>query len=170
MSGRIITMILAGSLMVSPVFASQIALDLSELVDLSEVIVTGQVLAQAPFVQDDHQVETEVQVQVEGVLLGNDTVDKYISIIYPGGNIPDYQYSVFITDMPTLEVGERYFLFLTLESADNYRLVSPQGAIKIDQETVSYKGSLISDFRDILKKYIDQKLTSSQKMEYESGH
>jgi len=166
MSRRIITIIVAGGLMVSPVFASQITLDLSELVDLSEVIVTGQVLAEIPFVQDDHQVETEVQVQVEEVFLSNDAVDEYIRIIYPGGNIPDYQYSVFITDTPTLEVGERYFLFLTLESADNYHLVSPQGAIKISKEVVSYKGSLISDFQEILKKYIDQKITNSQNMEY----
>jgi hypothetical protein len=169
-SARIFAIVFLAILMAIPVFASQMALDLSELVNLSQVIVTGQVLAEAPFVPSGHQVETEVQVQVDEVLLGDDTIDQYIRVVYPGGYIPDYQYSISITDMPSLQVGEKYFLFLIPLGADNYQLVSPQGAVKIGKETVSYNGTSIGDFRDMLQKCIDQKKVNLQKTEYELGH
>ena len=153
---KVAVAVLVLGLVASPVTAMQIPLELSDLVAMAEVIVLGKVLAVTPFVMEEHQVMTRAEVKVEEELLSliNVHVDSYIDIIYPGGYIPDYKYSVELTDVPHLDVGVEYFLFLTHDSGDDYRLVSPQGAIRLQGEVVGYDNMLAEDFRNLLYFYV----------------
>jgi len=153
----IMTAVLFLSTVTSFGVASQMKLELSQLVELADTIVIGEVVTAFPFVPVQNEpTETQAEVKVEEVLLSPDGVDAYIDIIYPGGYIPDYKFSLAVTDAPHLNVGERYFLFLAGEGADNYHLVSPQGAIRLEKGMVSYENMLEEDFRNLLYFYVQE--------------
>ena len=90
--------------------ATVLGLEEPQLVQRSDAIVFGSVLATEVKVDPRYGIYTEANIQVYDGLLGAKP-GEVLKVKIPGGKLPDGRRAV-VSGAPTLTVGERFFAFL----------------------------------------------------------
>ena len=129
--------------------------NLSELVAQSENIVIGYVNQKLPYIELDisngqgrMDTFTPFEVSVSQSLKGSINANESITIIQKGGMTPDGKVFYFIENMPLLEVGKTYLLYLTDSDKDgNYGLYPPSvGYIAIEDQVLKFRDDQVNLF------------------------
>lgn len=94
-------------------------LELSELVEHSELVLEGRVVALGAELTATGRVATDLELEVLRTFLGEPLARR--SVRLPGGVLPDGS-GVLIPGMPRLALGEDVILFLTGEGALGQRM------------------------------------------------
>jgi hypothetical protein len=95
-----------------------VRLELPELVQHSDLILEGRVLAARTF-ESRHGIETEYLLEVARTFEGQDQPHRAIRI--PGGVLPDGR-ALLLSGLPKISTGEDVLLFLSRESATGVRM------------------------------------------------
>jgi hypothetical protein len=87
------------------------AMNLGELVSLSDTIVVGKVVSQSAAWDPQHRrIISTIEVAVEESWKGQDAVGRSVTIVQPGGSVGDLEMTV--QGMPSFWAGEKSLLFL----------------------------------------------------------
>jgi hypothetical protein len=87
------------------------AMNLGELVALSDAIVVGKVVSQSAAWDLQHRrIISTIEVVIEESWKGPEATDRHVTIVQPGGSVGDIEMTV--QGMPSFSVGERSLLFL----------------------------------------------------------
>jgi len=111
-----------------------------EMMHASDIAFTGTVVSVSPELRKD-LVFTNVYVSVDSVIFGNIKEGDVIRLLQTGGRI-DKLFTPAPTEIPVLEVGVQYELFLQSNENDNrygqYYLITGgyQGVLEIDENDV----------------------------------
>lgn len=114
-----------------------------EMSEASDIIINGTVIASEPELHYD-MVFTRNYIKVDLVESGNIEIDTIVPVLQTGGIFSEYSTPV-ISEIPLLEVGKEYKLYLTLtdysEKYGQYYLISGgyQGVMEVQDN-----GSLIT--------------------------
>lgn len=130
-----------------------------EMRESSDIVICGTVISSEPELRND-MVFTMNYIKVNLVETGNIEVDAVIPVLQTGGNVLGYS-TPAISEIPLLEVGEEYKLYLSLteysEEYGQYYLISGgyQGVAKVknngslmtlsDENTIFSSDDMISN-------------------------
>ena len=120
----ICTLAIALALTAAPVTASTfLAMSPQELVEGSDAIIQGRVLAQRSFWGADGRIVlTEVTVKVRDVIVGQ--APEIVKVQVPGGTVGDF--AVHATGFPSFDAREKVILFLSFDDAGAARVLGHQ--------------------------------------------
>jgi len=127
--------------------------DAESLISDSENIIVGKVKEQLPYVERNiglyADVFTPFEIAVSDVIKGN-TAAETVTVIQRGGMSADGKTFYVVNEMPLLEEGEEYLLFMTPADDDGYFGLYPPcvGYIKVEDGKLIFgedKNNLFSD-------------------------
>lgn len=142
-------------------FAQQVAVELKELSNGADVILTGKVIQQtSSWNENNTRIYTEATIQVEEYLKGNSN-ESSVVVRYLGGEVGDV--GELYSHMPRFDNDEEVLVFLTRDKQNsNYKVFNGEdGKINIVEdpktgEKVTTSNVKINSLKSQIKSYINE--------------
>jgi hypothetical protein len=146
-------------------FCWSVKLDLDDLTNKTSNVITGKVLSKkSSWSRQRTKIYTHVTISVKDQIKGF-IKEKKIVVRHLGGEIPEEDIGMKVSEMPEFRVDQEVLLFVKPDTTGlSYEVVGGcQGKYTVKDSIVVERHLPLSDFRDQVSKIIDnQKLEDQQ--------
>ncbi len=130
-----------------PAIALMIERGLSELTTDAELIIEGRVTSIVGEWSNHPKaaIVTKVRIVLLDVIKGDLNIGDEVNVQILGGEIPEQDIGLRVSDQPNFQLNERVIIFLKKQHGDNIFLTvgNFQGKLIVVDENVSYKGQWV---------------------------